>query len=112
MMEPFCAPGKSLMKDGAWIVPESERPANWRDITMREELPVACDKDIETPISEAKEERFVYPLPPPKYNPVFLPIFQGLQKGLEARKELLELTQYCMALEVALEEQDIKRIKI
>jgi hypothetical protein len=35
MTESPCAPGKVLMKDGAWIVPENERPANWREMTEK-----------------------------------------------------------------------------
>ncbi len=121
MTENFCADPKILMKDGAWIVPESDRPDNWRDITLKEcfaatpspnagHEPIAeiIDKQILVP----EDSKFEYPLPPEKYAPIFLPIFEGLRQGLLARRELLDLTQYCMELEIALQEQDLRRVKL
>ncbi len=117
----FCAPAKALLKDGAWVVPVEDRPLNWRQITERECLPDIPNTDppltmsrplLSETIAPTDATPFEYPLPPEKYKNVFLPIFEGLHSGLIARKELLDLTHYCMQLEVTLLEQDVKRAAI
>lgn len=108
MIEAPCK-SRTLMKDGAWIVPESERPENWREITERECI---LDPEPEPQIKAATQpepEDPSFPALNPKYAPLLLPILNKLQAGLEAEREVLELTKCCMELQVWLAEAGMRR---
>ncbi len=64
----------------------------------------------ESPAAPSPEPPERFPIPPEDMHPelrrVFLPILAGLKSGMEARKLLIEMTAYCVELEIAVQEHD------
>jgi hypothetical protein len=106
MIDTTSNPARTLMIGGAWTAPENERPPNWRDISEKENIIPSAGPD-QPDIQNEPDDRF--PVPPAQYGPVFLPIIEGILAGVKARKELMELTHYCMLLEIAMQESELRR---
>ncbi len=63
---------------------------------------------VEPTPNQKPEERL--PQPPQQFAATFLPLLKGIQQGMAARLQLLELTEYCISLEIALGEMERKHL--
>lgn len=94
-----------LVIDGKWVVPEEERPANWREI-LPDAPPVATAVEIAPEAAPVEIEPETTPIPEPqrkrKDTRVFRPGWVGLKHAIERSfadaKATPELTQAALVI--------------